>query len=84
MSQVGSFLDEGEPPILFTFGSSLAWIAKDFYRVSVEAAQKLGKRRRKRVMRLTKCFYPNAVVLNIPQLIGIATIRPFNKCLHLG
>ena len=38
------FLDEGEPPILFTFGSSLVWIARDLYRVSIEAAQKLGKR----------------------------------------
>ena len=38
------FLDEGEPPILFTLGSSLVWIAKDFYRVSIEAAQKLGRR----------------------------------------
>ena len=38
------FLEEGEPPILFTLGSSLVWIAKDFYRVSIEAAQKLGKR----------------------------------------
>jgi len=38
------FLDEGEPPILFTLGSSLVWIAEDFYRVSIETAQKLGKR----------------------------------------
>jgi rhamnosyltransferase subunit B len=38
------FLEDGEPPILFTLGSSLVWIAKDFYRVSIEAAQKLGKR----------------------------------------
>lgn len=38
------FLDEGEPPILFTLGSSLVWIANDFYRISIEAAQKLGKR----------------------------------------
>src|SRR5918997_1103723 len=38
------FLEEGEPPILFTLGSSLVWIAKDFYRVSIEATQKLGKR----------------------------------------
>jgi rhamnosyltransferase subunit B len=38
------FLDEGEPPLLFTFGSSLVWIARDLYRVSIEAAQKLGKR----------------------------------------
>jgi rhamnosyltransferase subunit B len=38
------FLDEGEPPVLFTLGSSLVWIAKDFYRVSIAAAQRLGKR----------------------------------------
>ena len=38
------FLDEGEPPILFTLGSSLVWIARDFYRISIEAAQRLGKR----------------------------------------
>ena len=38
------FLEEGEPPILFTLGSSLVWIAQDFYRVSIEAAQQLGKR----------------------------------------
>lgn len=38
------FLDQGEPPILFTLGSSLVWIAKDFYRVSIETAQRLGKR----------------------------------------
>ena len=43
-SELLRFLDEGEPPILFTLGSSLVWIAKDFYRVSIEAAQKLGKR----------------------------------------
>jgi MGT family glycosyltransferase len=38
------FLDAGDPPILFTLGSSLVWIAEDFYRVSIEAAQRLGKR----------------------------------------
>ena len=38
------FLNEGEPPILFTLGSSLVWIAKDFYNVSIAAAQRLGKR----------------------------------------
>jgi rhamnosyltransferase subunit B len=38
------FLDDGEPPLLFTFGSSLVWIARDLYRVCIEAAQKLGKR----------------------------------------
>ncbi|HET9710651.1 MAG TPA: nucleotide disphospho-sugar-binding domain-containing protein, partial [Pyrinomonadaceae bacterium] len=43
-SELLKFLDAGEPPILFTLGSSLVWIAKDFYGVSIEAAQTLGKR----------------------------------------
>lgn len=38
------FLEEGEPPILFTLGSSLVWIAKDFYRIAIEVAQQLAKR----------------------------------------
>jgi rhamnosyltransferase subunit B len=38
------FLDAGGPPVLFTLGSSLVWIAQDFYRVSIEAAQKLERR----------------------------------------
>ena len=39
-----NFLDQGEPPLLFTLGSSLVWIAKDFYSVSIEASLRLGKR----------------------------------------
>lgn len=38
------FLDAGEPPIVFTLGSSAFWVAKDFYTESVKAAQSLGRR----------------------------------------
>ena len=38
------FLDSGPPPIVFTLGSSAFWVAKDFYRDSIAAAQALGKR----------------------------------------
>lgn len=38
------FLNDGPPPIVFTLGSSAFWVAKDFYRDSVEAAQALGQR----------------------------------------
>jgi rhamnosyltransferase subunit B len=38
------FLDDGEPPLLFTLGSSAVWIAGDFYHASIEAAQALGRR----------------------------------------
>ena len=38
------FLDAGPPPIIFTLGSSAIWVARDFYRDSIKAAQALGQR----------------------------------------
>jgi rhamnosyltransferase subunit B len=38
------FLDGGEPPIVFTLGSSVVWDAGSFYVESIAAARKLGKR----------------------------------------
>src|SRR6266545_3478764 len=40
-SALKKFLDEGPPPIVFTLGSSAFWVAKDFYRDSIQAAQAL-------------------------------------------
>src|SRR5215510_2613493 len=39
-----SFLDNGEPPIVFTLGSSAVWVARDFFQESIEAAKRLGRR----------------------------------------
>ncbi|HXT64494.1 MAG TPA: nucleotide disphospho-sugar-binding domain-containing protein [Pyrinomonadaceae bacterium] len=38
------FLNAGAPPIVFTLGSSAIWVARDFYRDSIAAAQALGRR----------------------------------------
>ena len=38
------FLDNGPPPLVFTLGSSAVWVARDFFRESVEAAQRVGRR----------------------------------------
>ncbi|HZI20234.1 MAG TPA: nucleotide disphospho-sugar-binding domain-containing protein [Pyrinomonadaceae bacterium] len=38
------FLEAGEPPIIFTLGSSAFFAAGDFYRDSVAAARSLGRR----------------------------------------
>jgi len=38
------FLDRGPAPIVFTLGSSAYWIARDFYRDSIQAAQALNRR----------------------------------------
>ncbi|HZG51574.1 MAG TPA: nucleotide disphospho-sugar-binding domain-containing protein, partial [Pyrinomonadaceae bacterium] len=42
--ELENFLAAGEPPIIFTLGSSAIWVAKDFYRESVAAARALGRR----------------------------------------
>lgn len=42
--ELRKFLDDGPPPIVFTLGSSAFWVAKDFYRDSIKAAQALGQR----------------------------------------
>lgn len=39
-----AFLDAGEPPVLFTLGSSAVWVADDFYQVSIDAVRALGRR----------------------------------------
>jgi MGT family glycosyltransferase len=38
------FLRQGEPPLVFTLGSSAVFAADDFYRAAAEAARKLGRR----------------------------------------
>ena len=43
-AEVLNFLDAGDPPIVFTLGSSVVWAAGNFYDESVAAAMKLGKR----------------------------------------
>ena len=43
-SELEEFLEAGEPPVVFTLGSSAFWVAKDFYRDSARAARELGVR----------------------------------------
>lgn len=43
-SELLEFLDNGPPPIVFTLGSSAFWVANEFYRDSIRAAQALGQR----------------------------------------
>ena len=42
--ELAQFLAEGEPPIVFTLGSSAVWDASSFYLESIAAAQRLGRR----------------------------------------
>jgi len=42
--ELEKFLSAGEPPIVFTLGSSAVWVARDFYNESIAAAKALGVR----------------------------------------
>jgi rhamnosyltransferase subunit B len=43
-SELSTFLDEGESPIIFTLGSSAVWVARDFFHESIAAAKQLKRR----------------------------------------
>lgn len=43
-AELTRFLENGPPPIVFTLGSSAVWVARDFFRESIEAAKRLGRR----------------------------------------
>lgn len=43
-AELNRFLDNGPPPLVFTLGSSAVWVARDFFRESIEAAKRLGRR----------------------------------------
>lgn len=42
--ELEQFLAEGPPPVVFTLGTSAVWVARDFFRESIEAAKRLGQR----------------------------------------
>jgi UDP:flavonoid glycosyltransferase YjiC (YdhE family) len=42
--ELAEFLDHGEPPVVFTLGSSAVWVARDFFRESIAAAKMIGRR----------------------------------------
>ena len=42
--ELSRFLEKGAPPVVFTLGSSAVWVARDFFRESIEAARRVGRR----------------------------------------
>ena len=42
--ELSRFLDNGAAPVVFTLGSSAVWVARDFFRESIDAAKRLGRR----------------------------------------
>jgi rhamnosyltransferase subunit B len=65
------FLDRGEPPIVFTLGSSAVWIADDFYPVSIAAVRALGRR-----ALLLVGENASALRAQVPDTIGVYDYAP--------
>ena len=65
------FLDSGEPPVVFTLGSSAVWIADDFYPVSIAAVRALGRR----ALLLTG-ENASAIRAQVPDTIGVFDYAP--------
>jgi UDP:flavonoid glycosyltransferase YjiC (YdhE family) len=71
--KLASFLDDGEPPIVFTLGTVVVADAGPFYRHSVTAAQLLGRR----AVLLAKD--PRAVPSELPKGIVAVDYAPFSR-----
>ena len=68
-----AFLERGEPPIVFTLGSSAVWIADDFYPVSIAAVRALGRR-----ALLLVGENAQALRTDVPESIGVFDYAPHN------
>lgn len=70
------FLDDGPPPIIFTLGSSAFWVARDFYKDSIAAAQVLNRR-----ALLLIGHERNRLPAPLPDTVGVFEYAPFSEVL---
>jgi rhamnosyltransferase subunit B len=68
------FLQEGEPPIVFTLGSAASWVAGDFYQICLEAAQILKKR-----AVLLVGSKPDNQIGSLPDNVIVESYAPFSN-----
>ncbi|MFL6446919.1 MAG: glycosyltransferase [Bryobacteraceae bacterium] len=73
--RLSKFLGRGDPPILFTLGSSAVMHAGDFYAESLRAAQDLGRRAVLLVGQSNRKTLP----ASLPNSIHVAEYLPFSK-----
>ncbi|HYO62654.1 MAG TPA: glycosyltransferase [Pyrinomonadaceae bacterium] len=71
------FLDEGDPPVVFTLGSAAVFAAGDFYRDSVAAARALNLR----ALLLTGDAAHNPLPAPLPEGVAAFEYAPFGELL---
>src|ERR1051325_1938330 len=77
--ELQQFLDAGPPPLVFTLGSSAFWVARDFYRDSIRAAQRLGRRALLLIGHLRNMPNPP-----LPQGVAAFEYAPYSQVLPLA
>ena len=78
-TELNDFLDNGAPPIIFTLGTSAVWVAQDFYRESIAAAQ-LHNRRAVLLIGDQR----NKIAESLPPEIIAVDYAPFGSLLKRG
>ncbi len=74
-SQLETFLNAGEPPVVFTLGSAAVMAAGDFYEQSARAAIKLGVR----AVLLIGDDPRNRPEISLPESICVAEYAPYSR-----
>jgi UDP:flavonoid glycosyltransferase YjiC (YdhE family) len=71
-----AFLDAGEPPVVFTLGTSAITVAGDFYRISLEAVRRQGWR----ALILTGAEPRNRIAQSeVPGSVFVAEYAPYSE-----
>jgi rhamnosyltransferase subunit B len=75
LGQLRAFLDAGEPPVLFTLGSSAVLHAGSFYRESLRAVEQSGVR----AVLLVGMKGSESLNLPVPANVHVATYAPYSE-----
>jgi UDP:flavonoid glycosyltransferase YjiC (YdhE family) len=79
-SEMEEFLQQGEPPIVFTLGTSAVHVRSNFYEVSYRAAEQLGKR----AILLAGPNFQSRMQLRTTRDIFVAEYAPYSQLLPRG
>ena len=72
---VAAFLDAGDPPIVFTMGSTATMVAGDFYTIAASVCQKLGRRG------MLLVGEPRNTPADLPVGVGVFGYAPYSQVL---
>jgi UDP:flavonoid glycosyltransferase YjiC (YdhE family) len=79
--EIERFLDEGEPPVIFTLGSTAVHVAGRFYEAAAQACRLIGRRG---LLLTGKREYAPRSLPGGPSAVRAFTYAPYSEVLHRG